>query len=57
MVLDCGSVMDLAWTEDPGLGAVLLAWQGGMEAGMALADVLTGRVNPSGCLPDTVARR
>ena len=57
VVLDCGSVMDLAWTEDPGLGAVLLAWQGGMEAGMALADVLTGRVNPSGCLPDTVARR
>lgn len=56
VILDCGSLMDLAWTEDLRLGAVLLAWQGGMESGRALADVLTGRVNPCGRLPDTVAR-
>ena len=58
VVMDAGNVVDMGWTERyPGVGAVVYAWQGGMEAGTALADVLTGRVPPSGKLTDTIAKR
>ncbi len=58
VVLNVGSIMDMAWTEDYGerLSAILIAWQGGMESGNALADVLCGRTSPSGRLSDTIAR-
>lgn len=58
VVVDAGNVIDMAWTEryKHALSAVVYAWQGGMESGNALADVLTGRVNPSGKLTDTIAR-
>lgn len=58
VVLNMGNVIDLAWIERYGekLSAVLIAWQGGMEAGYAVADVLYGIVNPSGRLACTVAR-
>ena len=58
VLLNAGSVMDMAWTEDYGdrLSAVLLVWLGGMESGNAVCDVLTGRVNPCGRLADTIAR-
>ena len=59
VIMDCGNLMDMAWTEEYGdkLSAILFAWQGGMESGRSLVDVLSGDVNPSGKLPDTIAKR
>lgn len=56
VVLNIGGVIDTGWIKnDPSIGAALLAWQGGMEGGLAEANILFGRVNPSGKLPDTFA--
>lgn len=56
VVLNIGNIIDLSWVEKFDVPALLLAWQGGMETGNALAQVLTGKVSPSGALTDTVAR-
>ena len=58
LVLNIGSVMDFSFLEEflPRLGAVLIVWQGGMESGNAAADLLCGKVNPSGRLTDTIAK-
>lgn len=59
VVMDVGSVMDMSWIERYGdkLSAILIVWQGGMESGNAVCDVLYGKINPCGKLPDTIARR
>lgn len=59
VLLNVGSIMDLSWLHDFGdkIGAVLLVWQGGMESGNAVADLLCGAVCPSGKLTDTIARQ
>ena len=59
VVLNIGGIMDMSWAENYGdkISSILLTWQGGMESGNAVADVLTGKVNPCGRLSDTVARR
>ncbi len=57
LVLNVGGVMDVSWFwEDDRISSVLLAYQGGMEGGAAIAALLTGRANPCGKLPDTFAR-
>ncbi len=58
VLLNIGSMMDLSWVDgfDGKIGAVLLVWQGGMESGNAVADLLSGAVTPCGKLTDTVAK-
>ena len=56
VVLNIGGVIDTSWLkEDDKLSAALLAWQGGMEGGLAAAELLTGKVTPSGKLTDSFA--
>lgn len=52
-VINSGYPMDLRWTEQYKMDAVLWCGFAGMMGGQALAEVLRGTVNPSGKLPDT----
>lgn len=56
-VLNVGGMVDTGWIKDEKTQAALLAWQGGIEGGLAAADILCGDVNPSGKLTDTFAER
>ena len=55
LVLNCGGAIDLSILDEIRIDAVLFYGQGGMEGGNALADILTGKVSPSGHLTDTWA--
>ena len=56
VVVDAGNIMDLSWVEAYPIGALVYAFQGGMESGNALNDVLYGDAQPGGRLTDTVPR-
>ena len=56
VVLANGSVVRTSPWEDR-VGAVLECWLGGQAAGGAVADLLTGAVNPSGKLAETIPVR
>ncbi|MEY8391984.1 glycoside hydrolase family 3 C-terminal domain-containing protein [Lachnospiraceae bacterium 45-W7] len=56
VVLNVPAIMDMLWMDDYDIDSVVYVWQGGMSGGDGAADVLTGDVNPSGRLTDTIAK-
>ncbi len=57
VVINSGGVLDCEFlAENAGVNAILMSWQGGLEGGSAIADIIFGDVNPSGKLVDTIAK-
>ena len=59
VVINSGNIIDFSWygAFESKITALLYAWQGGQESGNAIADVLTGAVNPNGKLPVTITAK
>lgn len=59
VVLNVSNIIDMSWAYDESyvhpIQGIIYVWQGGIEGGFAAADVLTGKVTPSGKLTDTIA--
>lgn len=55
VMINSGSIMDVTRIEKHKPDALMFVWQGGQETGNAVADVLLGKVSPSGKLTDTIA--
>ena len=56
VILNVGNVIDMKFVEKYQPQAVMYVWQGGMEGGNGVADVLLGKASPSGHLTDTIAK-
>jgi beta-glucosidase len=55
VVIQAGSAVSMPWIKD--VAGVVYAWYGGNETGNAIADIVYGKVNPSGRLPITLPVR
>jgi len=53
--LIAGSAVEMPWVDKA--NAIVWGWYGGMEAGNAFADMLTGDINPSGKMPITLPKK
>ena len=58
LVINSGCSIDMSFVDEiPGIGAILFICQLGTEGGNAFADVISGKVTPSGKLADTWAKK
>ncbi len=59
VLLNVANVIDMNFINSPKFNnqitAVMYVWQGGIEGGNAMADVISGDITPSGKLADTIA--
>lgn len=55
VLLNVGNLIDIDYIEGLNPDSLLYVWQGGMTGGTGTAAVLSGKVSPSGKLPDTIA--
>ncbi|MBP5354190.1 MAG: glycoside hydrolase family 3 protein [Lachnospiraceae bacterium] len=55
VLLNTGNIVDMSFIDECNPAAVMYIWQGGVMTGAGVADVLLGRVSPSGHLADTIA--
>lgn len=55
VLLNTAGIIDMSFMDRYDISAVMYVWQGGMVGGTGTAAVLTGKVSPSGKLPDTIA--
>ena len=55
VLLNVGGLIDMSFVDSCCPDSVLYIWQGGMTGGTGTAAVLTGKISPSGKLPDTIA--
>lgn len=57
VLVNSGNIIDMAWVDDYAhIESLLYIWQGGMQGGKAVADILSGDVSPSGKLSSTIAK-
>ena len=54
-ILNTGYPIEMGWIEELGIQGVIYTGFAGQAAGYALMEILDGRTNPSGKLPDTFA--
>ncbi|MCR5272847.1 MAG: glycoside hydrolase family 3 C-terminal domain-containing protein, partial [Lachnospiraceae bacterium] len=55
VLLNVGNIIDMKWVKKYDPSSVAYIWQGGQEGGSGVIDVLSGDVNSSGRLTDTIA--
>ena len=55
VLLNTGNIVDMSFIDECNPAAVMYIWQGGVMTGAGVAEVLLGRVSPSGHLADTIA--
>ena len=57
VLLNVGNIIDMSFVTKYKPEAVMYVWQGGMQGGLGTADILTGKISPSGKLTDTIANK